>query len=204
MKTLFSFITLAALLAPFAAVTVGCSNDDDASGGSGLTVDGTIGSASLTPRAALAVYGSLSTSTVTDDDGGTTVTETNGLVINIADKDDTCTVLHTQSATFLSLELTGQPTAGSTFTVIDADVTSATTGQAEVDFSGSTATCADNGASATATSGTVTVTAISSSEVSGTFDVTFANGHLTGSFTAPICGSLGAATDDAGEPACTP
>ena len=40
-----------------------------------------------------------------------------------------------------------------------------------------------------ATSGTVTVTAVTA-PISGTFDLTFADGHVTGSFIAPSCAAL--------------
>jgi hypothetical protein len=192
---------LAAVLASVA--TAGCSTTDDSDGSAGVSVNGSVGSLTLTAQAAIAGSGTLATSTVTDDDGGTTTTNITGLTIEIADKKDTCTEFHLASTTILSLALVGTPTAGSTFTVIDADVASPTDGQAEADISASTATCADNGESATATNGTVAITAISSSEVSGTFDVTFSAGHLTGNFTAPICAAP-TATDDAGALACDP
>jgi hypothetical protein len=39
-----------------------------------------------------------------------------------------------------------------------------------------------------ATSGTITMTQVSTTTVAGSFDVTFANGdHLTGTFSAPVC-----------------
>jgi hypothetical protein len=52
----------------------------------------------------------------------------------------------------------------------------------------------------TASSGTVTLSSVSGSSVSGTFDLTFFSDHLTGSFSAPIC-SYSTATD-AGAGAC--
>jgi hypothetical protein len=48
------------------------------------------------------------------------------------------------------------------------------------------ATC-NTAAKSEATAGTITVTVASENEVSGTFDLTFADGHLTGSFDAPTC-----------------
>jgi hypothetical protein len=52
----------------------------------------------------------------------------------------------------------------------------------------------------TATGGSVTLTSVSGSSVSGTFDLTFSGDHLTGSFSAPICNYSTSA--DAGASAC--
>jgi hypothetical protein len=51
-----------------------------------------------------------------------------------------------------------------------------------------------------ATSGTVTLTNITATEIDGSFDVTFSSGdHLTGSFSAPVCS---VPTSDGGTAAC--
>ncbi len=50
-----------------------------------------------------------------------------------------------------------------------------------------------------ATSGSVSVTAVSASQMTGTFELTFGNDHLSGSFNASYCATLGQGN---GSPAC--
>ncbi len=70
-----------------------------------------------------------------------------------------------------------------------------------------TSSCA-SAATASGTSGTITIASVTSSTVAGTYDVTFPDGTMQGSFSAPICSGLnvdaligGAA--DAGASTCT-
>jgi len=75
-----------------------------------------------------------------------------------------------------------------------------TTSVALAEFTAQDATCTqttdDKG-----TAGTITLTSSSSTEVSGSFDVTFDSGdHVTGTFSAPVCNA--SLTSDAGTSAC--
>ncbi len=55
-------------------------------------------------------------------------------------------------------------------------------------FAATDSTCAVEASSASASSGTVQIVTVSSTMVTGTFDVTFPSGdHLTGQFAAPVC-----------------
>ncbi len=60
------------------------------------------------------------------------------------------------------------------------------------------ATC-NTSFSETASGGSVTLTTVSGSSVAGTFDLTFGTDHVTGSFSAPICGY---SAGDGGVTAC--
>ncbi len=64
-------------------------------------------------------------------------------------------------------------------------------------FSAYDATCVPTPTDATA--GTVSVTAVSASQMTGTFDLTFGNDHLSGSFNAAYCATLGQGN---GSPTC--
>jgi hypothetical protein len=64
----------------------------------------------------------------------------------------------------------------------------------------SSSTC-ETTAGDSAYKGTIKVTAISSSTVSGTFELTFEDGTMSGSFSAPICAGIGY-TGDAGAATC--
>jgi hypothetical protein len=195
---IFPWLAVTAFLVPFAAAGCSTSDDDDASSAARgtTTVTGSVGNLSIAAQSAVAIYGPLQNSV------GEVI---DGLIIDIADKDDSCAVFHTASTTILSLTFPSSPAAG-TFTVINAEAATPVSSQVEVDISGTTATCADDGESASATGGTVTLTAVSASAVSGTFDVAFAAGSLKGTFTAPVCPVTTdeGGHDDGGVPACTP
>lgn len=78
--------------------------------------------------------------------------------------------------------------AAGTYDIVAADAgqSGATTG-ATAQFQTTTSTCG-NGLDLTATSGTITVSAVSSTRISGTYDVTFGSqGSFTGSFDSPLC-----------------
>ena len=57
-----------------------------------------------------------------------------------------------------------------------------------------------NDTSTAATGGTVTITAVSASQISGTYDLTFGSDELTGSFTAASCAAPDASS---GDPTCS-
>jgi hypothetical protein len=87
----------------------------------------------------------------------------------------------------LEVDLRGAPLAAGTVTIVPGGSTSPipSAGQGTALF-GSVADCA-GGASEYSSSGTVVVQTIDAEHVVGTVDVTFGDGHLTGSFDAPIC-----------------
>jgi hypothetical protein len=68
-----------------------------------------------------------------------------------------------------------------------------------------TSTCAV-GLNVTPTSGTVTLSQVSSTSVSGSYDITFGTqGSFTGSFDVAVCDSSGSLpTGDGGPATCTP
>lgn len=75
-------------------------------------------------------------------------------------------------------------------------------------FKTTTSTCVE-GVNAQATSGSITLSQVSPTNVSGTYEVTFGTqGSFTGSFDVSICdlpdGGLGAQPGDGGLPACQP
>lgn len=151
-------------------------------------LDGTVARKTLTPRSALARYEPLASGA-------------RGLVVVVSDRESTCTAMHTQSATSVTLSLGGL--APGTYAVV---VKSPGSGDATAVF-----TVADQACKATVnengTSGSINVKDVVSdlsngtSRVRGSFNVVFADGTVTGDFDASLCGSGDGGSSGA---ACTP
>jgi hypothetical protein len=73
-------------------------------------------------------------------------------------------------------------------------------GSGEADYSSSSATC--DSTDVPATSGTITLSTLTASQATGSFDLTFGSGQVTGSFTVPICGAFPPVSADAGPEMC--
>jgi prepilin-type processing-associated H-X9-DG protein len=158
------------------------STTSSASPSSG-TVNGTVQSAPLNAQSALAFSGNVAT-----QDNNGVVTSVRGFTIIIADKENTCSAVHLQGSTMLSLDMQGDMTVGS-YPVIDPLQRAASSGEAEGDFTTADSKCASPIAEPSK-KGTLTITSVDASHVTGTFDVTFADGHVTGSFDASICAPM--------------
>lgn len=166
------------------------------------TVTGTVRSASLTPRSALASDGDF----FNDSDGG----PTRGLRIRISDKTNSCTNSHFAESTNLDLRIRASEQGGSgigTYAIVDAMEKTPGPGEAEANFDALDAVCKENVAEA-ATSGTIEIKTIEVnltspelSRITGSVDVTFAEGRLKGDFEAVYCEED--ATSDPSAVACT-
>lgn len=198
MRLLLSVISASITLSLF-----GCSTSSPAASSSTNVVNGSVGPLGVNAKSAIANYGIIVSTTVAPEDGGNAQTiDTNGLTIDIFDKVDTCTELHTASTHGMDIEIASQPVTTGTYRVVSPDILGSSESEASADIFGSTATCGDNGESETATSGSVTVTSIDGGLVQGSFNLTFAGGPLTGYFSAPICPASSAPTGTT--PACIP
>lgn len=151
-----------------------------ACGGSPASASGSVGGVSV--QAADALFGV---------PGGST----NGTVLAITSFGGACSKVTTSTnfkgpATALAIELIqngGPVTSPGTFP----ELSSAPQGSTSV-FAGSfdswDATCMNTNTQITG--GTVTISAVSASSLAGSFDLTFGNDHVTGSFSAPNCAGL--------------
>jgi hypothetical protein len=190
-----------------------------AAGGSGTTVTGTVGGTSLSVASQLAAIGPESTSCsgFGGDGGGETCTSTGQAVIVVLTNrsDATCAAAQAEAtsgtsfafANFVELALlvsnaTGTVAPG-TYSIVSPSST-ARSGAAAI-FGTTNATCASV-IDSTAASGSITLTQISATDVSGTYDVSFGSeGSFSGAFDVAVCDLPDAGTvsgSGGGPPAC--
>jgi hypothetical protein len=142
------------------------------------------------------------------------------LDVEISSAANTCTTVHVKSTTTLTLTFPALSVPPGTYAVVDGSLTSPGPGQVEASFREVGAACA-NLVDAIATGGSVVVSGPLVPEggappppdaggaVAGSFDLVFANDHLTGTFDATICAPATAldagpsSTVDAGRPTNT-
>lgn len=141
------------------------------------SVNGTIGGTAPQAVSAIASYRPI------------TVGSVQGLSLSVSSNATTCTVWPGRSFTQFSFEIPGSPLSPGSYVVVSGDYVHhpiPSPGQATVNFS-VTQDCKGMGSNDDATSGTVTISASDGSHVAGAFDVTFGDGHVSGTFDAPIC-----------------
>jgi hypothetical protein len=175
-----------------AVATAACGSSGSGSsppGSAAGSATGTVGGASLDVQDAFLANG-----------------VTTGTVVGVVSFADACATLYTskrvpKGSSALSFQLVsyasgsaGPVTAPGTFTLIGGHPGADAFG---AEWSFVDASCADTTVSATG--GTVTVTAASGSQLTGTFDLTFGSDHLTGKFRALDC----AAANSQGNPTCS-
>jgi hypothetical protein len=180
------------------------------------TVTGTVNKVSLAAVSAVGSEAAIVTSTVQGQQRNVPTFN-----ILISNKENTCGRVHAQGSTSLSLEVpadnSGAPGTG-TFTVGPANPQSSQKQSAAATFNVLDSACHDTVAQ-TATSGKITVDEVvfnvtnpPDSYVSGSFDVTFPGGHLTGNFHSVFCQEAAHSADSGvtrtdggtGTPACAP
>jgi hypothetical protein len=176
-----------------AAIVVGCggsSGGGGGGGGGGATVSGTLGGQAVATTDQVGLVG-------TETTNGTTVAFAAAVITNLP---GACAIAQSngnpRNSQTLVLEVGEEGTAvpPGTYSI------GGTTTVALATFVAQDDTCTQT-AQDTGTSGTITITTASSTEVAGSFDVTFNTGdHLTGTFSAPVCDA--SLTDDGGTSAC--
>ncbi|WP_394834656.1 hypothetical protein LVJ94_49985 [Pendulispora rubella] len=179
------------------SVIVGCDDDDASHGGS--TNDGGSDSGLGSDSASLVDGGA--PLTMTGSAGGVTLANANAFGVIVAtnasgsktrlrmifeDREALCaTGFMRQNATLLNLDLESPDATLKPGTFPIWDQTHSTPPYADAPFvklDGSCKPSPDRGAK----SGNVVLTAVTDSSVSGTFDITYADGHIQGSFTVPL------------------
>jgi hypothetical protein len=197
-------------------ILAACSGSTSGGGSGAGTVTGTVSGVGFSFGSGVAIAGANTTTNCegpTADGGEDCTTTTDGyaaevILANLSIL--TCSLVETSfnsstsyaNADALALEilnLSGPVTAG-TYNVIAPDAgTSGVTSGASAQFTTTTATCG-NGLDLTATSGTITVSAISGSSISGTYDVTFGTaGSFSGSFNTAVCAVPDAGSSSSGD-----
>jgi len=157
------------------AASLGC--------GSSNSVNGTIQGQTLSAQDALLLTNNTTV-------GGTTVY---GLGVSIMNISNACSTAQADissnkdpaNAASLTIGIgSTSPIAAGTF-----NITSASSPAADAIFVKTDSSCHStiDGGAAQATSGTVTLSSVSASSASGTFDLTFGSDHVTGSFSASSC-----------------
>ncbi len=198
----FSIISFVLLSATFA---FGCSAPSSSTNAPTGTVTGAVSSAELKTLSAVARYGTYF---------GTSGQPTRGLRILLSDNPNSCDITHFASATMLDVRVRGASVGPGTYPIVDAVAQTPQAGQAEADFNAVDAVCKDLVAQ-TGTSGNVilktveiNLTTPSASHVSGSVDLTFAGGHITGDFDAVLCddesGDAGASNGGSSTTTCAP
>jgi hypothetical protein len=165
--------------ATLVVAAVACGGQTTAPSGPGsATVDGTVEGQVVPTNAAVGLY------SLESEYGGTRVL-TGALVTNVT---DACTVLQHHgnpagaSSLIAAVVATGNTLPTGTYTI------SATANPSASVFYGVENDACTETTSEQASSGTVTLSAISQTLIAGSFDATFANGdHVTGTFSAPVC-----------------
>jgi hypothetical protein len=158
------------------------SGSSSESGSGGNSATGTVGGVALAPQDAF----------FNSDKQGPSGTGQPNTILGITSFGGACTELYTddhvpRSSADITMYLVssgGPVTAPGTFTFA-----SGTPSTGNV-FSGATFGATDGACGETsvaATAGTVTVTSVSSTQLVGTFDLTFGAGHVTGTFSAARC-----------------
>jgi hypothetical protein len=151
------------------------SNPDGGSSAAGL---------SFTPVSAVGAYGSTGQASV--------------LAVLISDKANTCSTVHGANNSAINLQIAADPVTVGSYPVNVSETSSTAL------FATNNENCYDTFQHGAATAGTITVTAASSSGVSGSYDLTLEAGHLTGSFDATVCPSLPSDYQPDGGLDCTP
>ena len=184
---------LVGALATGVLVTTACGDSDassDVSSGSS-SASGTVAASTLKAVSAVARYSSIATSTVNGQ-----TTKIRGLQIFISDKPNTCSGMNLSSATVLDVAVRGDTVKAGTYKVIDGMQKTPEDGEAVADFNSVSDACKDVVAQAS-TGGTVTITKVDT-RVTGTLDITFEGGKVSGAFEAELC------PDDQVETSCAP
>jgi hypothetical protein len=218
------FLRLAVLPLAIAAGFVACGGTTaGAAGGGTSSLTGSVASTTFTVASQVAAMGTDSSSCTSgfSPDGGTTgemCTSSGQVVIVVLTNrsDASCAAAQADEATgasfdfasFDELELavvapTGTVTTG-TFPVVGDTGPAPTTTAAGADFTTTDASC-NTVVQALATSGSITLTQLTATTVSGTYDVTFGTqGSFSGSFAVDICQlpDAGGAPVDGGPSVC--
>jgi hypothetical protein len=203
--------TCVSILVRFAALGVACALGVNACGGetttlgapggSGTTVTGTVGGTSLSVASQLAAIGPQSTSCsgFSGDGGGQTCTSNGQAVIVVLTNrsDATCAAAQAEAtsggsfefANFAELLLLVSTATGTvapgTYSIVSPSST-VLSGAAAI-FGTTNATCGTV-IDSNATSGSITLTQVSATDVSGTYDVSFGSeGSFSGAFDVAIC-----------------
>ena len=156
----------------------GTATNGDSGGGGRNASSGSVGGVTVQVTTAIARYMPV------------TIASIRGVDLLLSSSPNTCTHLSGRTFTEIAFTLPGDPLAPGTYTIITGTagnpypIPSST--QALADFSAVT-DCMGQSASGAATSGVINVVAADGSHVVGTFDLTFAAGHVAGSFDAPVC-----------------
>ncbi|HEY1695997.1 MAG TPA: hypothetical protein VGG39_27710 [Polyangiaceae bacterium] len=222
--TLYARIRFSAIGVAGAVGVAACSGSSGGDGGAGsASLSGTVNGATFSVASEVAALDAASTTcsaggTSGDDGGAGSCTSTGQEVVVILTNrsDATCSAAQTQLASgneaafanFAELELlvanvTADVAAG-TYDVVNAGSTATEGSLAK--YGTTDASCASS-ATAQASGGSVTLTAVSASRVTGSYQLTFGTeGSFSGSFDVPICNlpDAGGNGADAGAPACLP
>jgi hypothetical protein len=172
-------------------------------GGSG-SVSGTVGGTTFTVGSGVAIIGQNTSSSCfgpTADGGESCTSATNGYIAQIilanlsilscsfieSSFDSNASYANADALELSILNPNGDITAG-TYDIVAADAGEpGNTNIAAAEFSTTTSTCGD-GLDVMASSGTITVSAVSATSISGTYDITFGSqGSFAGSFDSPAC-----------------
>lgn len=146
-----------------------------ASGGGLVTVSGTVAGSSIPTTDAVAILSPMQSNTVVAEVALTNVADTCGVI-----EREQSGGPEPSSTTVLVLAVTGSGTsvAPGTYPIAGSAVFA--------EFATTDAQCRSV-LNDQATSGSITFSAVNPNEITGSFDVTFPDGHAAGSFTAPIC-----------------
>jgi hypothetical protein len=150
----------------------------------GSTVNGTVGGTGITARGSLSQVGSITPSGTNDE-----------ALIVVSDQDQMCEMLMLhetpKDSTYMQFlvytrDVSGAPApalgVGQYSVITGSDLSAAQVAAVSfIKFSG----CAST--SNAATDGSVTLTHVSADSVQGTYDLSFGDDHVTGSFVAPNC-----------------
>jgi hypothetical protein len=177
-----------------------------------VSLVGSVNGATFTPLSAIAVLGAGDSSMSCNGQTCTTTSSGQAVFLIFTNRADaTCAAAMEQTgmghifdyASFETLEIAVANTTGmlalSTYPLVEPN--QVTTGF-QAFFNSTTATCGVEQEPA-ATSGSVTLAALSDSEVEGSYEVTFgASGSFSGSFDVPICALSATGSSDGGAATC--
>jgi hypothetical protein len=116
-----------------------------------------------------------------------TVASVQGLELFLSSSADECTSRPGRTFGEIAFEIPGAPIALGVHTIIGDSSIARVPAEGEATATYATVKDCQGGGSDQATSGSITVSSATPGEVSGSFDLTFPDGHLTGTFDAPIC-----------------
>jgi hypothetical protein len=177
-QTVSAGLSLFALIACSSSNSTGPSATGDAGGTSGaIHVNGTLGGQTLTLVDSIAIQ---------------TSTQTEFLITSYS---GACGYAQAgnekETSGFLKIKLdTNSPLAPGMYPLTDAS--------SDAEYKTLDATCSSD-IKNEATAGTITITASTDAQISGTFDLTFGADHLTGSFAAAVCAGVPSSSSG-----CTP